>query len=149
MDFPSGELLKRFKSKGIDLESLLLELSKEKFTGVLKYFDDEKGNVLMIEGEVVALSFGENVGEKAIDSLLKAVLKGGTLEIYSLDLEKANFALKWYRDVHGFSEIKWVLDASREDILKRVGIPEPDKKMLEKVLEREGISHLLKKKEKR
>ena len=133
MDFPTGALQREVDVRALD--TLLDELQRTKFTGVIKYINDGTGNLLLIDGEVCAATYGRTGGEEALGRIWNAV--EGTLAVYLLEKERAEFALKWYTDIHGFSSVS-------SDVLSRdVDIPVPDVEDLIKMLEREGISHLM------
>jgi hypothetical protein len=133
MDFPTGVLQREVDVRALD--TLLDELQRAKFTGVIKYINDGTGNLLLIDGEVCAATYERVGGEEALGRIWNAV--EGTLAVYLLEKERAEFALKWYTDIHGFSSVS-------SDVLSRdVEIPVPDVEDLIKMLEREGISHLM------
>ncbi|MGD2248660.1 MAG: DUF2226 domain-containing protein [Candidatus Methanofastidiosia archaeon] len=136
MDFPTGALQKEVEVRTLD--KLLEELQTTEFTGVIKYINDKTGNLLIIDGDVRAATFGELGGEKALEHIWNAV--NGTLAVYALERERAEFALKWYTDIHGFSSL------SAEILDHNVDVPVPNVEDLIKMLEREGISHLMAKK---
>lgn len=136
MDFPTGSLQKEVEVRTLD--TLLQELHDKNFTGVIKYLNDKTGNLLIIDGDVRAATYGELGGEEALEHIWNAV--NGTLSVYVLEKERAEFALKWYTDIHGFSSLS-------SDILDHdIDVPVPDVDDLIKMLEREGISHLVTKK---
>jgi hypothetical protein len=133
MDFPTGSLQKEVEVRLLD--TLLKELKITEFTGVIKYTNQESGNLLLIDGEIRAATYNEFGGDEALERIWNAV--EGTLSVYSLEKERAEFVLKWYTDIHGFSSVS-------SDLLQHdVTVPVPDVEDLIKMLEREGISHLV------
>jgi hypothetical protein len=136
MDFPTGSLQREAEVRLLD--TLLEELKMTQFTGVIKYVNQESGNLLIIDGEIKAATYNEFGGDEALERIWNAV--EGTLSVYSLEKERAEFVLKWYTDIHGFSSVSF-------DFLEHeVTVPVPDVEDLIKMLEREGISHLVTKK---
>lgn len=133
MDFPTGAFQREVEVRALD--TLLDELRRTKFTGVIKYINEGTGNLLLIDGEVCAATYGRLGGEEALGRVWNAV--EGTLSVYTLEKERAEFALKWYTDIHGFSSV------SSEVLSHKVEIPVPDVEDLIRMLEREGISHLM------
>lgn len=137
MDFPTGALQREIEVRALD--TLLDELLKEEFTGVIKYNNHQMGNLLLIDGEIKAATYGELGGDEALERIWNAV--EGVLFVYTLERERAEFVLKWYTDIHGFSSVS-------SDILNHdITVPVPDVEDLIKMLEREGMSHLVKKPE--
>ncbi|MBU7013695.1 MAG: hypothetical protein HXS52_04245 [Theionarchaea archaeon] len=136
MDFPTGPLQREVEVREID--TLLRELQEIRFTGVVKYANQETGNLLIIDGAVRAATFEKSGGEEALEKIWNAV--EGTLSVYSLEKERAEFALKWYTDIHGFPSV------SSDFLTHHVDVPVPDVDDLVRMLEREGISHLMTKK---
>lgn len=136
MDFPTGRL--REEAEVRILDTLLEQLKKEEFTGVLKYNDVETGNILLIGGEIKAATFGEMGGDKALERIWNAV--EGMVSVYTLEPHQAQFLLKWYTDIHGFPSI------SPDIFDHEVSVPVPDVEDLITMLEREGMSHLVMKK---
>ncbi|MBU7032653.1 MAG: hypothetical protein HXS53_08990 [Theionarchaea archaeon] len=145
MDFPNGDVLQQFEAKGMDLADVIKSLQNREFTGVMKYFGEDNGNILFIRGEIVAMSYGKEAGDHVGDILLEETRKGGRVEIHGLDPKSARSALRYYTDVLGHPIAIWKLEDARSEVLKRTGIAEPDKATLEEMLESEGMSHLLKK----
>jgi hypothetical protein len=136
MDFPTGRL--REEAGVRTLDTLLEQLKEEAFTGVVKYNDLETGNILLIGGEIKAATYGDLGGDEALGRIWNAV--EGTVSVYTLDKDQAQFLLKWYTDIHGFPSIS-------SDIFDHdVSIPVPDVEDLINMLEREGMSHLVIKK---
>ncbi|MBU7033365.1 MAG: hypothetical protein HXS53_12610 [Theionarchaea archaeon] len=136
MDFPTGRL--REEAEVRTLDTLLEELKKEEFTGVLKYNDLETGNILIIGGDVKAATYGDLGGDEALERIWNAV--EGNVSVYVLEKDQAQFLLKWYTDIHGFPSIS-------PDIFDHdVSVPVPDMEDLIEMLEREGMSHLVMKK---
>ena len=138
MDFPTGALQREAEVRSLD--TLLEELRRDKFTGVIKYSNHRAGNVLLINGEIKAATYGELGGDEAMERIWNAV--EGVLSVYSLEKERAEFVLKWYTDIHGFSSV------SSEILDYTIDVPVPDVDDLIKMLEREGMSHLVAKKPK-
>ncbi|MBU7043978.1 MAG: hypothetical protein HXS47_10335 [Theionarchaea archaeon] len=136
MDFPTGRL--REEAEVRILDTLLEQLKKEEFTGVLKYNDVETGNILLIGGEIKAATFGEMGGDKALERIWNTV--EGMVSVYTLEPHQAQFLLKWYTDIHGFPSI------SPDIFDHEVSVPVPDVEDLITMLEREGMSHLVMKK---
>ncbi|MBU6996141.1 MAG: hypothetical protein HXS41_00980 [Theionarchaea archaeon] len=136
MDFPTGALQREAEVR--ELDTLLRELGEIEFTGVIKYIDHETGSLLMIDGKVRAATYEKSGGEEALEKIWNAV--DGTLSVYSLEKERAEFALKWYTDIHGFPSV------SSDVLTHEVTVPVPNVDDLVKMLEREGISHLMTKK---
>jgi hypothetical protein len=136
MDFPTGALKREAEVRALD--TLLRELGDIQFTGVIKYTNHETGNLLVIDGKVRAATYEKSGGEEALERIWNAV--EGTLSVYSLEKERAEFALKWYTDIHGFPSV------SPDVLTHEVDVPVPDVDELVKMLEREGISHLMTKK---
>ncbi len=145
MDFPNGEVLQRFPAQDMDLGNVIKSLQKREFTGVIKYSGEKQGNVLLIRGEVVALSYGDDTGDHVGDILLEESRKGGSVEIHRLDPQSARSTLRYYTDVLEHPIVIWKLEDARSEVLKRAGIAEPDVATLEQMLESEGMAHLLKK----
>lgn len=138
MDFPTGVLQREMEVRSLD--TLLEELKTLEFTGVIKYSDGGTGNLLVIDGEIRAATYGELGGDEALERIWNSI--EGTLSVYSLEKERAEFVLKWYTDIHGFDSV------SSEILDHNVSVPVPEVEDLIKMLEREGMSHLMKKKEK-
>ncbi len=138
MDFPTGALQKEIEVRSLD--TLLDELLKDKFTGVIKYTNHQAGNLLLIDGEIRAATYGELGGDEALERIWNAV--EGFLSVYTLERERAEFVLKWYTDIHGFSSV------SSEILDHDVTVPVPDVEDLIKMLEREGMSYLVARKPK-
>lgn len=145
MDFPNGEVLQRFKAKEMDLADVIRSLQRREFTGVLKYFGEKQGNILLIRGEIVAMSYGNEAGDRVGDILLEEIGKGGSVEIHLLDPQSARSVLRYYTDVLGHPIAIWRLEDARREVMKRAGIREPDVASLEQMLASEGMAHLLKK----
>jgi hypothetical protein len=136
MDFPTGRL--REEAEVRTLDTLLEQLKKEGFTGVVKYNDLETGNILLIGGDIKAATYGDMGGDEALGRIWNAV--EGTVSVYILEKDQAQFLLKWYTDIHGFPSIS-------SDIFDHdVSVPVPDVEDLINMLEREGMSHLVIKK---
>lgn len=135
MDFPTGALQREAEVRSLDV--LLEDLRKERFVGVIKYTNHRTGNLLLIDGEIKAATYGELGGDEALERIWNAV--EGILSVYALERERAEFVMKWYTDIHGFSSVSaGILDSD-------VTVPVPDVEDLIKMLEREGMSHLMKK----
>lgn len=100
MDFPTGVLQKEVEVKSLD--TLLEELQKTAFTGVVKH-SRGKGNLLIIDGEIKAATYGELGGDEALVKIWNAV--EGIFFVYSLGKERAEFALKWYTSIYGFTSV--------------------------------------------
>lgn len=145
MDFPDGEVLQRFEAKEMDLADVIRSLQRREFTGVVKYFGEKSGNILLIRGEIVAMSYGNETGDRVGDILLEEVGRGGNVEIHLLDPQSARSALRYYTEVLGHPIAIWRLEDARREVLRRAGIREPDVASLEQMLESEGMAHLLKK----
>ncbi len=137
MDFPTGVLQREMEVRSLD--TLLEELKTLEFTGVIKYNDGGTGNLLVIDGEIKAATYGKLGGDEALERIWNSI--EGTLSVYSLEKERAEFVLKWYTDIHGFDSV------SSEILDHNVSVPVPEVEDLIKMLEREGMSHLMKKKE--
>lgn len=135
MDFPTGALQREAEVRSLD--TLLDELLREQFTGVIKYNNHQMGNLLLIDGEIKAATYGELGGDEALERIWNSL--EGVLSVYSLERERAEFVLKWYTDIHGFSSV------SSEILDHDISVPVPDVEDLIKMLEREGMSHLMKK----
>lgn len=135
MDFPTGTLLKEVEVR--ELDTLLGELRVQEFTGVIKYTNHKTGNLLIMDGEIKAATYGEKGGDEAFEEIWNAL--EGTLSVHSLEKERADFVLKWYTDIHGFSSVS--SDVSDHEIT----VPVPDVEELISMLEREGMSHLVRK----
>lgn len=135
MDFPTGALQRETEVRSLD--TLLDELLRERFTGVIKYSNHQMGNLLLIDGEIKAATYGELGGDEALERIWNSL--EGVLSVYSLERERAEFVLKWYTDIHGFSSV------SSEILDHNISVPVPDVEDLIKMLEREGMSHLVKK----
>lgn len=135
MDFPTGVLQRELEVRALD--ELLKELRREEFTGVIKYNNQKTGNLLVIGGEIRAATYGEQGGDEALERIWNTV--EGTLSVYSLERERAEFVLKWYTDIHGFSSV------SSEILDHDIDVPVPDVEELISMLEREGMSHLVRK----
>ncbi len=133
MDFPTGALQRELEVRALD--ELLKELRREEFTGVIKYNNHKTGNLLVIGGEIRAATYGEKGGDEALERIWNTV--EGTLSVYSLERERAEFVLKWYTDIHGFSSV------SSEILDHEIDVPVPDVEELISMLEREGMSHLV------
>ena len=138
MDFPTGALQKQEEVRALD--TLLDDMRRTAFTGVIKYNNSSKGNLLIIDGEIKAATFGELGGDDALERIWNAV--EGSLFVYSLEKERAEFVLKWYTDIHGFSSV------SSEGLDHNIDVPVPDVEDLIKMLEREGMSYLVTKRPK-
>lgn len=136
MDFPTGRFQREVEVRLLD--TLLEELEEKGFTGVIKYANHGKGNLLLINGKVRAATFGELGGDEALERVWNAV--EGTLSVYDLEKERADFVLKWYTDIHGFSSV------SSEIFDHDISVPVPEVEDLIRMLEREGMSHLVTKK---
>ena len=139
MDFPTGALQREAEVRSLD--TLLDELRRDKFTGVIKYSNHKTGNLLLINGEIRAATYAELGGDEALERIWNAV--EGILSVYTLEKERAEFVLKWYTDIHGFSSVS-AADISDHEI----EVPVPDVEDLIKMLEREGMSHLVARKPK-
>jgi len=135
MDFPTGTLQREIEVR--ELDTLLEELRVTEFTGVIKYSNHQTGNLLIIDGEIRAATYGEQGGDEALERIWNSL--EGVLSVYSLEKERAEFVLKWYTDIHGFSSVSsGILD-------HEISVPVPDVEDLISMLEREGMIHLMKK----
>lgn len=139
MDFPTDALQKEVEVRSLD--TLLEELRQKRFVGVIKYTNHRIGNLLLIDGEIKAATYGELGGDEALERIWNAV--EGILSVYTLEKERAEFVLKWYTDIHGFSSV------SSEILDSDITVPVPDVEELVILLEREGMAHLMKKPEKK
>jgi hypothetical protein len=139
MDFPTGALQREIEVRSLD--TLLEELREDRFVGVIKYENHRRGNLLLIDGEIKAATYGELGGDEALERIWNAI--EGVLSVYTLDKERAEFVLKWYTDIHGFSSV------SSEILDTDISVPVPDVEDLIKMLEREGMSHLMRKPQKK
>jgi len=145
MDFPNGEVLQRFAAKDMDLGDVIKSLQQREFTGVIKYAGENQGNILLLRGEIVAMSYGNDAGDHVGETLLEESGKGGIVEIHRLDPRSARSALRYYTDVLGYPIAIWKVEDARSEVMRKAGIKEPDVATLEQVLESEGMTHLLKK----
>lgn len=135
VDFPTGVLLKETQVRALD--TLLEELHAQQFTGVIKYRNGGAGNLLIIDGEIRAATYGELGGDEALERMWNSI--EGMLSVYTLEKDRAEFVLKWYTDIHGFGSVS-------SDILSHdVSVPVPEVEELIRMLEREGMSHLVRK----
>lgn len=101
MDFPTDALQKEVEVRSLD--TLLEELRETEFTGVVKYNNGGKGNLLMIDGEIKAATYGELGGDEALGKIWNAA--EGVLLVYSLEKERAQFVLEWYTNIYGFTSV--------------------------------------------
>ncbi len=145
MDLPNGEILQRFDAKEMDLGDVIKSLQEREFTGVIKYFGEKNGNILLVRGEIVAISYGNDAGDHVGDILLEETQRGGNVEIHRLDPRSARSALRYYTDVLGHPIAIWRVEDARREVMRRAGIKEPDVATLEQMLASEGMAHLLKK----
>ncbi len=145
MDFPNGEILQRFETKDMDLGDVIKSLQEREFTGVIKYSGKSEGNILLLRGEIVAMSYGNDAGDHVGELLLEESTRGGMVEIHRLDPRSARSALRYYTDVLGYPIAIWKVEDARREVMRRAGIKEPDVASLEQVLQSEGMAHLLKK----
>lgn len=101
MDFPTDALQKEVEVKSLD--TLLEELRETEFTGVVKLNNSGKGNLLIIDGEIKAATYGELGGDEALGEIWNAA--EGVLLVYSLEKERAQFVLEWYTNIYGFTSV--------------------------------------------
>ncbi|KYK37243.1 MAG: hypothetical protein HXS46_17755 [Theionarchaea archaeon] len=145
MDLPNGEVLQRFDAKEMDLGDVIKSLQEREFTGVIKYLGEKNGNILLVRGEIVAISYGNDAGDHVGDILLEETQRGGNVEIHRLDPRSARSALRYYTEVLGHPIAIWRVEDARREVMRRAGIKEPDVATLEQMLASEGMAHLLKK----
>lgn len=127
MDFPTDALQREVEVRSLD--NLLEELQETEFTGVVKYSNSKKGNLLIIDGEIKAATYDELGGEEALEKIWNAA--EGILLVYSLEKERAEFVLKWYTDIHGF------ISVSSERLSKVAQFVEEEKFFVEPTAEKE------------
>ena len=142
MDFPTEVLQKEVDVNALD--TLLEELQKTAFTGVVAY-NRGKGNLLLIDGEIKAATYGELGGDEALSKIWNAV--EGVLFVYSLGKERAEFTLKWYTNICGFASISFEKSSWETTFTERKGFEEPraEKKVKgeKKYRLEEGFSYLI------
>jgi hypothetical protein len=149
--FPVGEKKEQFHSDEFDVESYIYFLMTDEFTGVLKIVTgQERGEVLFVDGTPFCASYNGTLGD---DAIKKIIATRGTIDIYFLEKKRAAYAFHWYKVVRKNPLVSWrptkktevrKEELERIKLIKSLGIENPSKKDIKKILENEGMDFLVK-----
>ncbi|MFQ6089157.1 MAG: RAD55 family ATPase [Candidatus Methanofastidiosia archaeon] len=116
MDFGKGIVKQRFKAKEREFRDSLTSLSEKRFNGVLRFLGRKEGNLLLLKGKIVALTYADRGGDEIVDLFIEDVSLGGEIEIHLLSEARVKTFLKRYTDVLGYPISKLQLATKPEKI---------------------------------